>query len=146
MARHGSSRLILAAFVDTNVFVHYIVAYNESTADRCRELFQRAAAGEEELETSSFVLAEVVWVLQRPPLRLGRAEIVESLQAILLLPGLRLPERSAFEEAVALFAVSPRMNLVDACIAVTMSRRNVDRIYTLDRDFDELTGITRLEP
>ena len=51
-------------FVDTNVFLRFFVRDVESFYQKAKELFEKAENGEEKLETSDLVIAEIVWVLE----------------------------------------------------------------------------------
>ncbi|MBI2913878.1 MAG: type II toxin-antitoxin system VapC family toxin [Chloroflexi bacterium] len=132
-------------FVDTNIFLHYLLRYDEPAARRCYDLLARAGRGEEVLETSEMVIAELVWVLSRPPIRLNPDAIRDRLVRIIDLPCLRLPDKHLLTQALEQYANS-RMNFVDAYNTVLMRKRGIDRVYSYDQDFDKVPGITRVEP
>ena len=52
-------------FVDTNVFLHYLIGFEPQRSRECTHLFARAEANALQLETSDMVIAEIVWFLER---------------------------------------------------------------------------------
>jgi len=132
-------------FVDTNVFIHFLLEYDPQRLERCRQLLASAETGEIDLETSDMVVAEIVWFLERPPIRMKPNAIRDQLAPLIGLPGLRLPDKNLLVEAFQTYAEG-RVNFIDAYNAAVMRRRRLDRIYSYDTDFDRLPGLTRLEP
>lgn len=135
----------MPAFADTNIFLHYLLRYDEKNARRCYQLLASAEAGREELTSSSMVVAELVWFLERPPSRLSAESIRNRLVPILELPALRLPEKELLLAALELHAESP-LNFVDAYNTLLMQKRRITRIYSYDTDFDGVPGVERVEP
>ena len=135
----------MPTFVDTNIFLHYLLRYDEANAQRCFQLLMGAEAGREELTSSAMVIAELVWFLERPPSRLSAGSIRDRLVPILGLPGLRLPENELLMAALELHAESP-LNFVDAYNTMLMQKRRITRIYSYDTDFDGVPGVERVEP
>ena len=135
----------MATFVDTNVFIHFLIRVDPERSERCHDLLQSVEAGRTELETSVLVVAELVWFLERPPIRMGADGVQDKLAPLVGLPGLRLPDRELILEALTIHA-SGGLNYVDAYNAVGMRKRGVNRIYSYDTDFDRVPGVARVEP
>ena len=135
----------MSLFVDTNVFIHFLLEYDPQRLERCRQLLAAAENGEIDLETSDMVIAEIVWFLERPPIRMKPNAIRDRLLPLIGLPGLRLPDKNFLGEAFQTY-VERGVNFIDAYNAAVMRRRRIDRIYSYDSDFDRLPGLTRLEP
>ena len=135
----------MAVFADTNVFIHFLLDYDPERGTRCRDLLRAAEEGRERLETSHLVIAELVWFLSRPPLRLSPAEVRDRIVPLIGLRGLRIPDKTLLIDAMDTFA-STGVGFVDAFNAAFMRRRGLDRILTYDRDFDRIPDITRTEP
>jgi predicted nucleic acid-binding protein len=132
-------------FVDTNVFIHFLLGYDPARFQRCEDLLSAAEQGRSDLETSDMVIAELVWFLQRPPIRMSSSEIRDHLLPLIALPGLRLPDKNFLVDAFQAY-VERGVNFIDAYNAAVMRRRRIDRIYSYDTDFDRLPGLTRVEP
>ena len=135
-------------FLDTNVILRYLTGDDETKAQACYELFQRAKQGEEELFTCEAIVTEVVYVLSstRAPYRLTHDEIRARLVPILTLRGLRLPQKRVYVEALDLYASSPFLDFEDALAVAHMQRQGIAEIVSYDRDFDRVPGVQRMEP
>lgn len=135
-------------FLDTNVILRYLTRDDESKADACYRLFQRVKQGEEELFTCEAIVAEVTYVLSSPraPYQLSHGEVRDRLLPILILRGLKLPQKRTCLRALDLYASSPFLDFEDALAVAHMEQRGVAEIVSYDKDFDRLTGIRRTEP
>jgi toxin-antitoxin system PIN domain toxin len=138
--------------VDTNILVH---AHRQELSghERALEWLRRLAEGPEPWGIPVFCLGEFVRVvthrrLFNPPSSLGEAigaleGLLESSSIQVLIPGDRFPElfHTCLREADA------RGNLAfDAQIAALCRERGVDRILTMDRDFQRFPGLQILGP
>ena len=134
-------------FVDTNVFLRHLTGDDPAKARACLELFRQAQRGEVNLTTSETVIAEVVYVLASPQAGYGlsRTEIRQRLYPLLLLPGLKLPDRRTYLRALDLYA-SYAVDFEDALTVAHMERLKVTELYSYDRHFDRVPDIQRLEP
>ena len=135
-------------FLDTNVILRYLTKDDESKAEACYRLFQRAGRGEEEIFTCEAIITEVVYVLSshRAPYRLSHEEIRARLVPILTLRGLRLPQKRVYIEALDLYASSPFLDFEDAVAVAHMEQQGITEIVSYDKDFDLLAGLRRVEP
>jgi predicted nucleic acid-binding protein len=133
-------------FIDANVFIRHLTRDDPEKAQACLELFQQAQEKEITLITSESVIAEVVYVLSSKRLyNLPRDEIKQLLYPLLSLPGLKLTNRKTFLHALDLYATYP-LDFEDALTVAQMKRQKISGIYSYDRHFDQVAGITRLEP
>lgn len=133
-------------FIDANVFIRYLTRDDPKKADACFALFQQAKRDEIALVTTEAVVAEVVYVLSSKQLyALSRREIRALLYPLLSLPGLKLAGRKAYLRALDLYAIY-KIDFEDALIVAQMERQGETELYSYDRHFDQVPGITRLEP
>lgn len=133
-------------FIDANVFIRHLTRDDPRKAQACLELFQRAREKEVTLTTSESVIAEVVYVLSSRKLyNLPREEIRKLLYPLLSLPGLKLTNRKMYLHALDLYATHP-LDFEDALTVAQMKRQKLSQIYSYDRHFDQVAGITRMEP
>lgn len=114
-------------------------------APRCRELLNKAERREISLHITELVIAEVVWVLQSKPYVLSPTQIRDLLMPVTELPGLELANKALYPKVFALY-VEKGIDYIDAYNAVAMGKSGINEIYSYDRDFDGIAGITRLEP
>lgn len=133
-------------FIDANVFIRYLTRDDPQKADACFDLFQRAKRDEVALVTIEAVIAEVVYVLSSKNLyALPRAKIRALLYPLLSLPGLKLVGRKTYLRALDVYA-SYKIDFEDAVIVAQMERQEETDLYSYDRHFDQVPGITRIEP
>ena len=132
------------AFLDTSALLGYFL-HEESRAQRCLELLQRAERGEIRLRTSPLVLAEVVWTLQSPRFGLSADQIRELLAPIVTLRGLLVEDKHLYGKILELFC-EQKIDFTDAYNAALMLKENLTDIFSYDRHYDRLTFVRRVEP
>lgn len=135
-------------FLDTNIIIRFLTRDDEPKADACYQLFQRVKQGEEEVFACEAMVTEVAYVLtsSRTPYGLSHAEVKDRLLPILTLRGVRLPHKRVCLRALDIYASVPGLDLEDAMAVAHMEQQGVTEIYSYDRDFDRVDGITRVEP
>jgi len=134
-------------FLDTNIFVRLISGDDSVKATACLALFQRLRDGSEEATTSESVLAEVVYVLSSSKLyRMPREDIRDGLGELLAIDGLRVAQADMCRRALDLFAGNADLDFEDALSVAHMEDRHIAELYSYDRDFDGVPGVTRIEP
>lgn len=93
---------------------------------------------------TNYVLLETLnWITARK----RHATAVETYSRLKSSGGFELihaPQKD-FIEAIDRFKTRDGLGLGDATIAAYMARKNVDFLYSFDRDFDRIEGITRLD-
>ncbi len=133
-----------ASFLDTNILLRYFTRDDEQKAKRALDLLIRVERGEEKIITSSLVIFETVFTLQRF-YKVPRQRIKELILSIISLRGLHLPGKNVYYHAFDLY-VTNNISFTDAYNAAYMLSEKVSNIYTWDTDFDRIDGIVRLEP
>jgi uncharacterized protein len=131
-------------FLDTNILLRYLTRDNEQMAEQALNLLMRVERGEEKVITSSLVIFETIFTLQRS-YKVPRQQIREQMLPIISMRGLHLPDKSVFYKSLDLY-VTKNIPFADAYNAVYMMSEEVFNIYSWDKDFDKIDGITRLEP
>ena len=92
------------------------------------------------------MIADAVFVLASPRLyRLPRPQVQALLTPLVRMPHFRVQNRRMLLAALALFG-STRLDFGDCCIIAHMQQAGGTAVYSFDRDFDTISGITRLEP
>lgn len=133
--------------LDTNIIIRYVTQDNPEQATRAYRLLQQLEAGDLSLVTTEGVLIEAVQVLSSRNLyNLPRQEIATHLSAVILLQGLKLPNKRMYLRALELYTSFPHLDFVDALNVAHMERAGDTAIVSFDRDFDRVPGITRREP
>jgi predicted nucleic acid-binding protein len=135
-----------ARFVDTNVLLRYFTRDDEEKAQRTLALLQHIERGEERVETSQIVIFEVIFILDRT-YNVPRARIHALVKPVLELRGLSVPSKSLLLETLDRFATASRkLSFADLYIALDARSRGIGEIYSWDRGFDRIQGVTRVEP
>ena len=130
--------------LDANVILRFLTDDVPEQASRCSELLKRVEAGTEEVWLPDLVLADIIWTLEKyykQPKKRIRALLIP----ILNLRSLRFSSKKTAQKALQLYA-EKNLDWTDAVIAAQMLARKQSEIYSYDRDFDKLKGVTRLEP
>lgn len=134
-------------FLDANIFVRALTGDDPAKAAACERLFRRLAAGADEATTSESVLAEVVYVLASSRhYGFDRREISDSFAPYFAIRNLRIPDRDVHIRALALYGSTPRLDFEDALTAARFEADGIDLLVSYDTGFDEIAGITRVEP
>jgi uncharacterized protein len=131
-------------FVDTNIFLRFLVNDDPKKADACEALFRKAIAGEEALVTSEMVIAEIIWVLESY-YELERSVIRESVEKILNTDNLTCPNSEIIISALS-FYVEKKIDYIDAYNAFVMKREGMNAIYSYDKHFDRIDWVERIAP
>ncbi len=133
-----------AYFIDTNILLRYLTRDDEQKAQRTLNLLMKVERGEEKVITSSLVIFETIFTLQRF-YKVPRPRIKELILPIISLRGLQLPGKNVYYQAFDLY-ISKNISFADAYNAAYMLSEKVSNIYSWDTDFDKIEGIVRLEP
>ena len=133
-------------FVDTNIFIRYLTKDDLDKAQACFELFNQAASNQVALTTTEAVITEVVYVLSsKKTYGLARHEIRARLYPLLSVSGLQLSHRQTYLRALDLYTLYA-LDFEDAVIVAQMERQKIKDLYSYDRGFERISGITRQEP
>ena len=134
------------AFLDTNIIIRYLTRDDPDKAARAYALLQAVEHNQRQVTTTEAVLAEVVYVLSSKRLyNIARSVIRQRLLDILALPGLRLANKSVYRRALDLYA-SINLDFTDCLIVARMEHAKITDVFSFDRDFEQIPGITRIEP
>lgn len=131
-------------FVDTNIFLRFLLADHPKQSPACKKLFEKASKGKITLVTLPIVIAEICWVLHTY-YKESRREVSEKLKVILLFKGLDLPHQNILIMACEIFE-SKNMDFLDAYIAAWLKSKDINSIYSYDKDYNKIGGIRRMEP
>lgn len=136
--------MISDALLDTNLIIRYLTGEPKAQAEATKSLLERANAGNLTLRLSSLVVAEVVFVLTGKTYQFPRGDVKEALLPLLQWPQLDVQDREVLLNALDLFTHS-KIDFVDACLAAEARLQQV-AIASFDKDYDSISGITRIDP
>jgi predicted nucleic acid-binding protein len=125
-------------FVDADIFLRFFTTDDEGQHRKAASLFKEASMGRCRLVTGPPVLFEIAWTL-RSAYNLANPKILDVMQRLLALPGLRMTDAEMVEEAVAV-AKRTGQEFADAYIHSLGVREQVDAVATFNRKHFEKTG------
>ena len=113
----------MTKFLDTNILLRYLTADDPVKAKNCDFLFSQTASGKEKLFTSTMVIAEIVWVLEKA-YQLPKKEIAGLIQKILNTPNINCDEKDILFAASGLYEFK-NIDFIDAYNAILMESKNI---------------------
>ncbi len=130
-------------FVDTNVFLRFIIRDNESFFHKARDLFEKGESGKLKLETSDLVIAEIVWVLESHYV-FSTPEIKAVIETVLETRNLKVANHSRVKEAIALYSAG-KMDFIDACNIAYIKSKDLKKVATFDvKHFKNIEGVSNI--
>ncbi len=134
------------AFVDADVIVRLIAGDDRKKQERVVALFERVENGELVLWSTDVTIADCVFVLSSRKLYdMSRNQITERLTTLLRLANFKVNNKEALIEALANYS-SMSIDFSDLFLAATTKLSKLSLIFSYDRHFDKVSGITRKEP
>lgn len=133
-----------ARVLDANIILRFLTNDIPEQANRCSALLKRVESGVEQVLLPDLVLADIVWILEKF-YKQPKQRIYDLLIPLLNLRGLRFSNKKTAREALRLYTAK-NLDWTDAFTAAQMLIKNQREIYSYDKDFDKLEGLTRLEP
>jgi uncharacterized protein len=131
-------------FVDTSILLRHLLSDHPEHSPRATALLDRIERGELEAQLSDMVVSEAVFTLERS-YKIPKSRVRDAVLALLALPGLILPRKRRYGRIFD-FYVNQNLPFGDAYIAAEMERAGATELYSFDREFDRLAGMTRREP
>lgn len=141
---------MIERLVDTNVFIRVLVGPREEEG-RARHfastaLFERVEVGDERLLTTEACLAEIVHVLtSKRQYGQPKSVAVAALRSIESNRHIRIIHADVYPVALDLLDSYPKLDFEDALLAAHAIRLNLP-LLSYDLYFDQLPGVTRVEP
>jgi predicted nucleic acid-binding protein len=137
---------VIDPFIDTNVLIRFLTGDDLVKHTAAKALFDQIADGVVSVAAPEAVIAEAVFVLGSPRLyRLPRAQVVALLTPIVRMPHFQVRNRRNVLRALDLFA-NTRLHFGDALVVAAMEQDGATTVYSFDHGFDQIPGITRIEP
>ena len=135
-----------APFVDTDVIIRLLTGDDPVKQEAAKALFQRIEEGKLTVAAPDTVIADAVFVLSSTKwYHLPRPQVSALLLPLVRLPHFRIRNRRALLRALQLYAIT-NLDFSDLFIAASMQQARSQTLYSYDRGFDRLPGISRKEP
>ncbi|GBD95231.1 MAG TPA: PIN domain-containing protein [Nitrospirae bacterium] len=124
-------------FVDTNVFMRYLLNDVPEHADRVEKILDKAEKGKIRLVTGPPVFFELAWTL-KSFYEMKKNEIYKCLLSIAGIPGLEVTDIDVITESLEVYKEHP-VEFSDAYISVLSKKLNTDGVITFNKKhFDKL--------
>jgi predicted nucleic acid-binding protein len=130
----------MTAFLDTNVLVRHLTGDPASLAARATRYLEAA----DELLLPDLIFAEVAYVLESF-YEVPRAQLADTLRAVLAFPGIRVVDSELLQRAVEVYEVH-RIDFADAYLVASAERTGVGVVASFDRAIDRVGTVRREEP
>lgn len=129
-------------FIDTNVWLRFLVADQKEKYQACKRLIALNEEGKLRVYTSTVVLLEVIYTLTSF-YRISKKEMVKDIKTILSSRNLTLVEKTDFRKALSCFS-KHNIKLADCLIATQLPKQTI--LCTYDKDFEKLKTIVNQTP
>lgn len=133
-------------FIDSDIFINFLVKDNEIKAKASFKLFQKLAKEEEKGVTTEIVLNKAINILSSSPYSLTPEEVRGKLTPLILVSGLRIPHKRLIIRALDIFTEVKGFDFSDALNLAYMERDDIKEIYSFDKNKDQARNIKRIEP
>ena len=131
-------------FLDTNIFLRFLVRDHEESYQDCQRLFELIRHGSLGALTSTVVLIEINYTLLSF-YGLPKAQVVTGLKSITSLTNLKIVDKFNLQKTMGLYEEN-RVKFVDCLIAsLDEVAQGQWRVVSYDKEFDKL-GAKRREP
>ena len=131
-------------FLDTNILLRHLLADLPKQSQAATAYFNRIEKGEVKVRISELVVFETVFTLERY-YKQTKAKIREVILPLIELPNIVLPGKKRLRETFDLY-VNLNLPFADSYHAILMKHLKLGEIITFDREFDRISGITRVLP
>lgn len=129
-------------FVDTNIFLRFLLADQKRQYSLAKKLFQKAEKGKVFLWTTDVVILEIVWTL-KSFYKLKPKTIQYQVSSLIALENLKVKNKDLLLQALDYFAAK-NVDFGDAYDFLLAKNENKE-ILSFDRDFDKLGKREKIE-
>lgn len=129
-------------FIDTNVWLRFLVADQKEKYEACKKLIGFNEEGKLRIYTSTIVLSEIIYTLTSF-YRVSKRAIIKDIKTILSSRNLTLIEQTNFRKTLACFS-KHNIKLADCLIGTQLPKKTI--LCTYDRAFQKIKNIVSLTP
>ena len=130
--------------LDANIILRFLTNDVPTQAERCEKLLEEVQKGAIAVFLADITLADVIWILEKY-YKLPRNEIRMAMRRIIELKGLQCSNKSQALAALDYY-VEKNIDWTDAFMATQLIAKDILELYSFDKHFDRLEGLTRIEP
>ena len=130
--------------IDANIILRFLTNDDPGKAHACAELLEEVERNQKQVRLPDLVLADIIWTLEKY-YRQPKARIADMMVPIISLKGLRCSNKETVLDALRVY-VDHNVDWTDAFVAAQLLATKAPAIYSYDRDFNRIQGISRIEP
>lgn len=130
-------------FVDTNIFIYSLFNVSQQKHNKCRDLFTKANLGKVSLWTTEWVVAELIWFLQKSKLKWDDIRKI-IISGLLSTKGLDVKDGKRLLQAMKASKIAN--DFVDYINISLAQEAGINNGYSFDRGLDKTKNFKRLEP
>jgi uncharacterized protein len=140
--------------LDTNIFLRYFLQSEKEKEKeifqyrKIEQLFEDIVSGKVSSFTSTMVLAEIIWALEKY-YKWEKNDVCDNIELILNTPNLRVKEKNIILQAVSIYREAG-IDFIDIYNYCYLKSEGSARIYSFDTHYDKLSklygDIERFEP
>lgn len=132
-------------FVDTNIFLRYVLRDVKSQAQRSKNLLEKAERGDIELWTTEWVMAELIWTLSLKKYGFSRKQVYDIIRTFCGMKGLKVKNS---DQVIAALELSQKHNVgfVDAFNALISRENKVKFVFSFDKHFERFSWLEKWQP
>jgi len=131
-------------YLDASIPLCVLTQEPKEHFERCLKIMDKIEKGNEKVITSVFTIVEIGFILERRE-GINKGKVAEVLEALIDCLGLKLVdvEAALCREAIRL-RLKYGVDFIDAYNVLTMKKRGIKEIYSLDRHYDIFKEIRRI--
>ena len=131
-------------YLDSSIPLCVMTGEPRSHLDECLRIMEHVEEGEEEVATTAFTVAEILHILKKRE-TIGSKKMNDTIKSFLDCNGLKLldVEAALCRDAVELSSQF-NVDFVDAYNVLSMKRKGIEEVYSLDEHYDLFTDIKRI--
>ena len=117
--------------IDTNILIRFLIADDESQAEKVYKIFKKAESEKDELFVPLLVILELIWVLESV-YEISRDEILNAINDLMLMPILNFEQQSILRKFTHA-AQGNKHDLSDLLIAHSAISQGCETVITFDK-------------
>lgn len=123
--------------IDTNILIRFLVGDDELQAKKVYKIFKKTESEKNELFVPLLVMLEFIWVLESV-YEIPRADILESISELLLMPILKFEQQSALQQFIHA-AQGNKYDLSDLLFSHSAKSQGCETVITFDKKASKFT-------
>lgn len=130
--------------IDTNVLLRHLLQDDSIQSAQAGQLIEAVEAGNIKLLLSTWVIAELIWVL-RSVYKKQKSDIAKIIENIFATPGIVLSDKQLILEAFKWYSET-NVDFDDAVIVLENKQKGAKKFFSFDKHFDKFSWLKKWQP